>query len=179
MSTARKTSQQQDNCCRVIYLTKSPSMGLIAFLFMHMQLQKNYHTCPLWIPSSSSTLHSLSISKNACKNSFPYPFKFPLCLCMLTFTFPNVDFTQSPCSHKYGMRLFTPTLVHVFNDRIWEHSDRKIEGLYPIIILERWVGINTHEKFPLLDPLHRPSPLLGLSITPHPYPYNIEWLHQG
>jgi hypothetical protein len=33
----------------------------------------------------------------------------------------------------------------VFNDLGFDTLKKKFEGLYTIIILERWVGINTHE----------------------------------
>jgi hypothetical protein len=50
------------------------------------------------------TLHTPFFSQNLpMKTAIFSPTNFPFFPCILTLTFTNVDCTQPPCSHNYGM----------------------------------------------------------------------------
>jgi hypothetical protein len=103
VSCNRKNSQQQAHCCRVISHTKSHSTGLTTYFFMHLQLQTTTTHAHYGFLQAPTLLFSLVVPKTACKNCSLFPYKFPFFPCKLTLTLPNVDCTQPPCSHNYGM----------------------------------------------------------------------------
>jgi hypothetical protein len=85
----------------------------------------------------------------------------------LTLTFPKVDCAQPPCSHKYGMWIFTPILLHVFNYWGFDTLQRKLEGLHKTIFLEsglRLIPINISPLDPFLE-----FPLSYGNLSPHYY----------
>ena len=143
-------------------------------LFFHEFIAPNsYNTSPLWLSSSVNTQNSVVVQKSPCKKLLYmqkreclimplHPYKFPLFLLLAWLTlFPKLIVLNPHALNNYGMWLLTPTLLHEFNNWLWEHSTTNRRLYNMIIILGMWVGLISMNNSSL-DPLS-----LVESYSPH------------